>query len=289
MSFEYVNAWILLAEDEPAGKAYSDPNSCFQAALRSNVYRSVDMLSMCMTQIVPTSEPGTIHVVDGHTLQINPKPTHPGGLSDQDYMTRLLADAKHNNPNIRFLVMLDPASRNDQISQIFAGCGSNEMDARAEAFAKNVVAFLRAFGLHGWEIDWESPISDPENTSKEQFEALAKGIKGQFANDYMFVMNTASTNSLTGEVVNATVDFLTLQLYADWVKESDYLALGISKSKLAFGATFEAFEGRQQTPEDAYKKASEGGYTIVMQWRLNSRNFQEEQDGQVKLYTLCKG
>jgi glycosyl hydrolase family 18 (putative chitinase) len=295
MSITQVNAWILLGEDEPAGTGYSDPNSCFQTLIRNNVYRSVDALFICFTQIVPTSAPRAIHVVDGYTLQTNINPTHPGGQSDEDYMRQVIADARKNNPNIRFLATLDPGDAErepttNRISQIFAGCSSKQqMAERATAFAKNVVAFLRAFGLHGWEIDWESPVSDPESTTQEQFEALARGLKGQFGNDYQFVMNTASTNSLTGEVVNATVDFLTLQLYASWVKESDYLDLGILKSKLAYGATFEAWPGRQQTPEDAYAKATAGGYTTVTQWRLNSRNFQEEQDGQVKLYRLCKG
>ena len=290
MPINQVNAWILLAEDEPAGTGYWDPTSCFQTAIRNNVYQSVDLLFIAFTDIVPTTAPGAIHVVDGFTLQNNTQNKHPGGLSDADYMRKVIADAKQNNPKIRFLTTLDPADKTDQISQIFVGCASKkEMEARATAFAKNAVAFFQEFGLVGFEIDWESPISDPGNTTQEQFEALARGLKGQFGNDYMFVMNTAATDSLTGEVVNATLDFLTLQLYADWVNESDYLALGILKSKLAYGATFEAFPGRQQTPEDAYEKAKAGDYTIVTQWRLNSGNFQQEQDGQVKLYALCQG
>jgi hypothetical protein len=290
MSINSVNAWILMGEDEPPGTGYSDPASCFQTAIRNNVYRSVDLLFICFSDIVSTTVPGAIHIVDGFTLQNNTKPTHPGGLSDEDYMRKVITDAKANNPKIRFLTTLDPASNPEQISQIFQGCTSKqEMEARATAFAKNVVAFCQAFGLHGFEIDWESPISDSENTTQDQFQALAKGLKGQFGDDYLFVMNTATTDSLTGEVVNAAVDFLTLQLYAGWVKESDYLALGVLKSKLAYGATFEAWPGRQQTPEDAHEKATAGDYTIVTQWRLNSGNFQQEQDGQVKLYSLCKG
>jgi len=67
------------------------------------------------------------------------------------------------------------------------------------------------------------------------------------------------------------------------------LELGIDEEKLAYGATFEAYKGRQQTPEDAYAKATAGGYNIAVQWRLNSSNFAQEQDGQVKFYALCKG
>ena len=65
--------------------------------------------------------------------------------------------------------------------------------------------------------------------------------------------------------------------------------MGSTKQSWAYGATFEAFDHRQQTPEAAYEEATAGAYTIVTQWRLNSGNFEQEQDGQIKLYALCKG
>jgi hypothetical protein len=249
------------------------------------VYQSVDLLFICFILIVPTTTPGVIHVVDGFTLQYDPTPKHPGNLSDIDYMHMVKADAKKNNPQIRFLAMLNPDVRT-MISQIFeGGTSKKEMETRATNFAKNAVAFLKANDFHGFEIDWESPISD--GTTPEQLEALAYGLKGQFKDDYLFVMNTATTKSLTGKVINDTVDFLTLQLYSG-ITEGEFLALRIDKAKLAYGATFEKFDDRQQTPKAAYDEATEGGYTIVTQWRLNSGNFEEEQDGQVTLYALCK-
>ncbi|MCP4697554.1 MAG: glycoside hydrolase family 18 protein [Gammaproteobacteria bacterium] len=248
----------------------------------------MDMLFIAFTEIVPTTTPGAIHVVDGYTLQnkTEEEAPHPDGLSNADYMRMVVSDATANNGNIRFLTTLD-WGRPDQISQIFKGCTTNEeLESAATAFAKNAVAFLKAFKLHGFDIDWEGKLA--QNTTQDQFNALASALKGQFGDDYLFTLSPATTTLLTGAVVNSTVDFLNLQLYAPWVEESAYLELGIDKSKLAFGATFEN-SNRQETPEYVYQKATEGNYTIITQWRLNSGNFQQEQDDQVKLYTLCKG
>jgi Glycosyl hydrolases family 18 len=287
MAFKYVNAWIELDEDEPIGMGYSAPESCFQRLIRNNVYQSVDILSLCFVLIVPTTTINTVYVEDGFTLQYDPTPKHPGGLNDIVYAHKVMVDAKLNNPNIRFLAMMLVGKT--QISQIFADIPGERYEATATAFAKNAVAFLKGYGFHGFEIDWEGDLVS--GTTQQQLRALAYALKREFGDAYIFVMNTASTTHLTGKMVNDTLAFLTLQLYAGWVHQSDYLALGIDKAKLAYGATFEDNEdkSRQQTPEDAYKKASEGGYEIVMQWRLNSRNFSQEQDGQVKLYALCKG
>jgi hypothetical protein len=289
MAFEYVNAWIEVDQDEPTGTGYSDPSSCFQRLIDKNVYQSVDLLFICFIAIVPTTTSGVTYDVAGFTLQYDPTPKHPGGLSDIDYVRMVKRDARKNNPKIRFLAMLNPTIANG-ISQIFEGATSQkEMETPATDFAKNVVAFLKENDFHGFEIDWESPISDSDSTTQKQLEALARGLKGQFKlkDDYLFVMNTATTESLTGDIINNNVDFLTLQLYAGITKD-EFLALKIDEAKLAYGATFEAFPDRQQTPEEAYKGATEGGYTIVTQWRLNSGNFEQEQDGQVTLYALCK-
>jgi len=288
MAFKYVNAWIEVDEDEPKDKGYSDPSSCFQRLIDKNVYQSVDLLFICFILIVPTTTPGVTYVVDGFTLQFDPTPKHPGKLSDIDYVRMVKADAKKNNPKIRFLAMLDP-DIGSEISQIFKGAMSpEEMETRATNFAKNVVAFLKENDFHGFEIDWEGAIS--RDTTKDQLDALARGLRGQFKGDYLFVMNTATTQSLTGDMINNNVDFLTLQLYSGMITKDDCLNLGIHEAKLAYGATFEAFEPepRQQKPEAAYEEAKAGGYTIVTQWRLNSGNFEQEQDGQVTLYALCK-
>jgi hypothetical protein len=287
MAFNYVNAWIEVDEDEPKGTGYSDPSSCFQRLIDKNVYQSVDLLFICFILIVPTTTPDVTYVVDGFTLQYDPTPKHPGKLSDIDYVRMVKADAKKNNPKIRFLAMLLPTDGGTQISQIFEGAASQkEKEARAANFAKNAVAFLKANEFHGFEIDWERPISSV--TKRDQLEALAYALKDEFKDDYLFVMNTATTQSLTGKLINDTVDFLTLQLYSGMITKDDCLKLGIHEAKLAYGATFEAFDNRQQTPEEAYEQATAGGYTIVTQWRLNSGNFEQEQDGQVTLYALCK-
>jgi hypothetical protein len=296
MAFQYVNAWIELDDDEPRGAGYADPGSSFQRLIDKNIYQSVDILSICFVLIVPTTTPGTIHVVDGFTLQYDPTKKHPKGLSDIDYAGFVVRDAKKNNPNIKCISMLlagesDLAGK--QISQIFANLPPPppdrwpEMEACASAFAKNVVAFFKHYGFHGFEIDWESDIAD--GTTERQLNALAYALRREFRDEYLFVMNTASTKSLTGKTINDTVDFLTLQLYAGWVNEKQYLDLGVHKEKLAYGATFEAFGNRQQTPKEAYDQATAGKYNIATQWRLNSGNFAEEQDGQVEFYARCKG
>jgi hypothetical protein len=283
--FECVNAWIFLNEDEPKGTGYSDPNSCYQTLINNDVYQSVDLLFIAFTEIVPTTTPGVIHVVDGYTLR-NGIVSHPGALTNEDYMCMTVRDARINNPKIRFMTTLD-WGKSTQISQIFTGCSTDaERMAAATAFAKNAIAFFKEFGLSGLDIDWEGDIA--EGTTQEQFNALLQGVHQEFGFDYLLTLSPATTALLTGEVVNDNVDFLNLQLYAPWVHASDYLALGIDQSKLAFGATFEQGP-RQQTPTEVYQSATAGEYTIVTQWRLNSGNYQQEQDGQIQLYMLCKG
>lgn len=228
MAFQYVNAWIELDEDQPKLMGYSSPESSFQRLIRKKVYQSVDILSLCFVLIVPTTTANTIHVEDGFTLQYDPKQKHPGGLSDIDYAQKVMADARIINPNIRFLAMLLVGET--QISQIFGDAPGELYEAKANAFAKNAVAFLKNYGFYGFEINWERPID--RGTTQPQLHALAYALKREFGDKYIFVMNTASTKHLTGEMVNDTLAFLTLQLYASWVHESDYLALGIEKAKL---------------------------------------------------------
>lgn len=291
MSFQYVNAWVFLNEDEPKnatcpnGVPYSDPSSCWQRLIAENVYRAVDILFIAFVEVVPTTTAGAIHVVDGHTLQ-NGDVGHPDGKTNADYMSMVVADARADNPDIRFVTTLD-WGRSDQISQIFAGCDTGvERQAAADAFAQNAVAFFEHYGLHGFDIDWEGGLA--AGTEQDQFNALCHGLRSRFGDDYLFTLSPARTALLTGAVVNPTVDFLNLQLYAPWVDRADYRAVGIDLDKLQYGATFES-GGRQQTPQDVHDAAVAGGYTIITQWRLNSDNFEDEQDGQVALYQLCKG
>lgn len=72
MNSNMVNAWIYLNEDEPLGSTYDSPDSCYQRLINNDVYKAIDLLSMCFVETVPTSET-TVPSGDGssYTLQMS--------------------------------------------------------------------------------------------------------------------------------------------------------------------------------------------------------------------------
>jgi hypothetical protein len=162
-----VNAWLML-QDEPAGTNYNSPSSCYQALIRNEVYQSLDVLFICFAKTVP----------DGNgacTIEIPPG-THPGGLTSQQYLQYVVADARRINPDIKICVTLGYGSGTN-ISQIFPD-PANPDGPSAAAFAANLLAFLQENQLNGLDLDWESPISDL--TTQAQFAAFVNAVGAAF-------------------------------------------------------------------------------------------------------------
>lgn len=283
------NAWIFLNEDEPTDASgnpvgYNDPSSSYQRMITHKIYAAVDMLCICFAEAVPTS-PMTVPsgTGDSYTLQIGASP-HPDGLTNQDYLTYVIRDARAVNPDIKLLMTL-VWGNGEEINAIFQNNGQSDA-ANAAAFARNLVAYLQHYGLDGFDIDWEYPLSS--DTSEAHMTALLTAIGDQFAHQsgkYWLTLSPNDAGNLDGATVNANVDFLNLQLYgAAW--PAAFTAIGIDASKLAYGAKFES---EYEDAATAHANMVAGGYSVATQWRLNSGNFVYEQDQQVALWKLIHG
>jgi hypothetical protein len=296
------NAWILLSEDEPSGATYDTPGSSYQMLIENNVYRSVDVLFICFVNTVPTG-PATVPAGDGtsYTLQIDPAShgSGPDALTNEDYLQFVIRDARANNPNIRIAVTLDfntltQGSSATTISQIFSS-DTSQWPQNAADFAANVMTYLQHYGLNGFDIDWESPLSD--NTTAQQFALVINAIGTLFeqqATQYLLTISPAVAENLDATAVNDHVTFINLQLYSGFTQPADFQQAGIDARLFAYGAKFEAIgpgpdEPPYQTAAEAIaQNAAKYHYRIFTNWRLNSSNFQVEQNQQVTLHTLVK-
>lgn len=285
-----VNAWLLLAEDEPPNAAYSDPSSSYQCLIRNNVYRSVDVLFLCFANTVPTSAT-TIPPGDGssYTLEIDPA-SHPDGLTNEDYLELVVRDARANNPSIRIAVTLDyntlaQTATPTTLSQIFSN-ESAPAEENAAAFAANLMAWLQHYDLDGFDIDWESPLSD--FTTAQQFALVINAIGEQFAQQsrpYLLTISPAVPTNLDPQAVNDHVSFVNLQLYSGFTDPSEFT--GINPQLFAYGAKF---ENGQQTADATFEdNTRKYQYPIYTCWRLNSSDFAFEQEQQVTLHGLVLG
>lgn len=283
-----VNAWIFLLEDEPKDTNYFSPNSSYQSLIRYGVYGSTDIVSICWVNTVPTSAT-TVPPGDGSTctVQLQEK-THPGGETNQVYMERVIADSRRVNPNVRVLVMLGYGA--NEITQIFGG-DKRKWPQEANAFARNLLTYLKHYGLDGFDVDWESPLSGKGDPS--QFAMLFGAIREQFNTQdkyYYLTLSPAAVGTLDAQTVNSAFDFVNLQLYSGFTTPREFLKAGVSKDLLAYGAKFEPNESQPyQNAQQAYQGYVEGGYKVVTQWRLNSNDFQYEQAQQMILYQLVHG
>ena len=290
-----VNAWIFLEEDEPPKTSYKSPNSCYQSLIKYGVYNSTDMVGICWVNTLKTSST-TVPTGDGSTytvqLQIS---THPDGSSNQQYMDWLIQDARAANPNIKLLVMLGYGA--DEITQIFSN-DSSQWQQDATDFANNLVAYLQYYDLDGFDVDWESPLSDAGTS--QQFQLLFTAIRTAFkpqSRYYYLVLSPDEVGTLDAQTVNDAFDFVNLQLYDGFTCPDQFLNAGVSQSLLAYGAKFEVnngvpYETAQQaaefwvSPGQCQKNLT---YDVITQWRLNSNDFQYEQAQQMILYQLVYG
>jgi hypothetical protein len=298
-----VNAWILLGEPDPVvdgqSVGYYDPRSPYQRLIRNDVYRSVDILFVCFAAPVPTSST-TIPVGtgDSYTLEIDcmcPPPgskPHPFGLTNQNYMDNVIRDARANNPQIKICMSLDYGGDGDQIANIFSD-SSLSPETNADNFASNLMTYLEHYDLDGFDVDWESSLSDV--TTQEQFKVLFTAIGTRFRSagkKYYLTLSPAAVGNLDADTVNSYFDFVALQLYSGFTNPSDFTEAGVNGDLLAYGAKFEADQPSppdgpgHQTAQSAYDQAQQLGYVTYTQWRLNSQNYEFEQDQQVDLYKL---
>ena len=292
-----VNAWLMVGEDDPPDTTYFSPNSSYRWAVRHGVYRYVTMLNIAFFETVPVGK-DTVpdsSSAQGYTIQIQGAsvvhPGTPGDPTTQQYFEQLIKDARAQNPGLPLLATLNWGDERT-ISRIFS---SPDTQKCAETFARNLVGFFQHYGLNGLDIDWEPPLSD--ETTGEQLNALLTAVRAEYAKHpsptCYLTLSPVTANELTGTVINANVDFVTLQLYGD-ADPKDYTSppCNIDSSLLAYGAKFEAISTRgpgYQTAQQAHRGYQEGKYRHMTQWRLNSLNFPYEQAQQMILYQLVFG
>ena len=290
MKQETVNAWIFLNEDEPSGTNYKSPNSCYQRLIDKKVYKSVDILYLCFATILKTSDK-TVPSGKGDTYTVEIGASdHPGGMTNFDYMKLIVQDARKCNPDIQFALTLGYGN-GSLLSQIFTNTSKSPGEA-AEAFAKNLVCYLKKYNLNGFDLDWEYPISS--DTSQDQFKMLINAIGAEFQKEqekFYLTISPAVADILDADAVNDHVDFINLQLYSGFTFPAEFTQIGINSDLFAYGAKFEgsspADNNGYQTAEEAYKDNSENyHYSKFTNWRLNSSNYVFEQDQQQQLYKL---
>lgn len=290
-----VNAWILPSEDDPAGTSYLSPDSSYQNLINYGVYGYLDMLNICFANTVKTSS-DTVPTGDGssHTVELQTA-DHPGKITNDQYMKWIIRDARQTNPGIKILLTLGFGA--DEFLQIFSGPQS-EWPTLAAAYANNVVAYLKNYGLDGFDIDWERKLSSatPTNQMNLVLQALRTAFNAQ-PQIYYLTLSPATAEHLDGSVIDDTVDFINLQLYSGFTCPEDFLNIGVSQSLLAYGAKFEPnnevpFQTAQQAAEFWVQPGQcqqNLSYDIITQWRMNSNDFQYEQAQQMILYQLVYG
>ncbi|HEX8394446.1 MAG TPA: glycoside hydrolase family 18 protein [Longimicrobium sp.] len=278
-----VNAWIFLNEDEPSGTNYQSSNSCYQTLIKNHVYQSVDMLFLCFVTTMPTS-PTTVPAGDGSSYTISTgSVSHPGGLTNEQYLKWIIRDARASKPGIKIGVTLNWGD-GSLLANIFPNPNAPDQ-ASADKFAANLVAYLQAYGLDGFDIDWESPICD--DTTQQQFSLLINAIGTQFrkqSRKLYLTLSPASVGNLDAAAVNANVDFVNLQLYSGFTRPADFTAAGVKAALFAYGAKWES---GYQTAQQAFKdNVAHYRYPAFTAWRLNSDNYPFEQAQQQALYSL---
>ena len=292
------NAWIFLNEDEPSGTNYNSPTSAYQRLIREGLYQANDIINLCFVDIVPTGS-DTIPSGDGssYTLLLD-KVTHPaspdGSIpTNQDYMQWIVRDAKKANPDIKICLTL-LYGKQHLISQIYPD-PNNPDQKSAQAFADNVVTYLKHYGLDGFDIDWEwHYLSD--DTTKAQFKTTFSTVGSALRTAGMLLtMGPATTNNLDADTVNEYFDIIAFQMYYSTSLPGQFVSYGIRPDAFAYGAKFEATGPSSadgpgmQTASQAYQQMQEYGFKAVTTWRLNSQNYIFEQDQQLDLSKLVKG
>lgn len=275
-----VNAWIYLDEDEPSGKGYKSLDSCYQSLIKYDVYNCIDMVGICFFITVLQKDGSWTIEIGNKNIQHK-----SGGGTNAQYLQWLISDSRKANPDIKLLATLDYAI--NELENIFSN-NQNTPQQNADYFAANLLAYLQQYDLDGFDIDWESPLSN--SITSEQFAILFNAIRTVFNTQtqrhYYLTLSPAVVGNLNATTVNNCFDFVNLQLYSGFTFPGDFTAAGISQDLLAYGAKFES---AYQDAQNAYQGYASGGYKVLTQWRMNSGNYQFEQAQQMILYQLVCG
>lgn len=281
------NAWIFLNEDHPSGTNYTDPTSMYQRLIEKSLYVANDIINLCFVDIVPTSHTTVPEGSgDGFTLFLD-KVTHPesGGEipTNQNYMEWIVRDAKAQNQDIKVCLTLLYGQGN-LLSKIFSD-PSNPDKESADAFAANVVTYLKYYNLDGLDIDWEWPLST--ETTSDQFKVIFTALGTALKKAGMLLtMAPATDANIDVPTVNDHFDIIAFQMYYSTYLPTMFVQDGVKPDKFAYGAKFES---NFQTAENAYQQMQSYGFKAVTMWRLNSDNYVYEQDQQLVLSKLVKG
>lgn len=270
-----INAWIFLNEDEPPTTNYNSANSCYQTLIQYGVYNCISFLGISFFEVVPAA--------NGTTIQMGTSVQHPGGLNNQDYLNYILRDARAANPNIKFLATMK-YSGDDTLLAVFSGAGTPQ--EQATAFANNLVAYLKANGMNGMDVDWESDVA---GMSQTQFQILFSAIRQVFDQQpvkyYLTMAPASGWGNYDFPTLNSAFDIISPQFY-DGSQLSDYLDAGMSPSKIGYGAQFEPGNTAPNSSAQQVWSAVAPGFTYqgqsynwqdVFTWRFNSGNYQFEQ------------
>ncbi len=279
-----INAWIFLNEDEPPNTNYNSSNSCYQALIQYKTYNSVTSLGIAFFEVVSAS--------NGSTIQIGSS-SHPGGLTNQDYLNFVLRDARQVNPNIMFLATMVYSGSNT-LAAVFSSGGDPQ--TQATAFANNLVTYLKTNGMNGMDVDWEGDVSNL--MTQAQFKTLFSTIRQVFDQQpvkyYLSFTPAWPTDSIDYPTLNSAFDFISPQFY-DGTQLSDFLDAGMSPTKIGYGAQFEPGNAAPNTSaQQVWNAVSPGfsynntqySYQDIFMWRFNSGNFQFEQAQFMILYQL---
>ncbi|HSE18696.1 MAG TPA: glycosyl hydrolase family 18 protein [Pyrinomonadaceae bacterium] len=280
-----INAWIFLNEDEPPNTNYNSSNSCFQSLIQYQTYNSVTFLGIAFFEVVAAS--------NGSTIQIGSS-SHSGGLTNQDYLNFVLRDARQVNPNIKFLATM-VYSGDKTLAAVFSGGGDTQ--AKATAFANNLVTYLQNNGMNGLDVDWEGDVS--EYLTKPLFNTLFSTIRLVFDQQlpvkyYLSFTPAWPTPTIDYSTLNSAFDFISPQFY-DGTALSTFLDAGMSPTKIGYGAQFEPGNAAPNASAQQVWSVVSPGFTYknthydyqdIFMWRFNSGNFQFEQAQFMILYQL---
>ena len=281
------NAWIFLNEDEPPQTNYNSPTSCFQSLIQYQTYLSANFLGIAFFEVVPASGGNA-----GSTIQIGSS-SHPGGLTNQDYLNYVLRDARGVNPGIKFLATMVYSGANT-LTAVFAGGGNPQQ--QATNFANNLVAYLQSTGMNGMDVDWEGAVTSLTQT---QFQILFSTIRQVFDQQsvkyYLTMAPAWPTPSIDYPTLNSAFDILSPQFY-DGTPLAAFLSAGMAPAKIGYGAQFEPGNAAPNaSAQQVWSVVSPGfswnntayGYLDTFMWRFNSNNFQFEQAQQMILSQLA--
>jgi hypothetical protein len=277
-----LNAWIYLNEDEPSGTNYNSPNSCYQSLIQNKVYNSIDFLGIAFFDVVPGN--GGLTIQMGSGCHLGDAATPNSLLSNQDYLTYVLRDARTVNPNIKFLATMGYGGF--QTLAAVCSCGTDPQ-AQATAFANNLVAYLRENKMNGLDVDWEGDVS--ASMTQAQFQILLSTIRTVFDKQpekYYLTMAPAWPDSTYDfPTLNSAFDFISPQFY-DGTHLPEFLQVGMSPSRIGYGAQFEPGNSAPNaSAQQVWSAVSQGfsyegasyDYQDIFTWRLNSGNYQFEQ------------